>query len=677
MSGVKRDALSRKRYCNIAIPHTRLHELTYEFEPERFPELVPGACVQVRLRGKKVKGLVLEVLTRSPVPKTLPVEELIEPRLIPDQLLHLLRWVGAYYFGRMGEVLGLALPRGVCGYGLRRAKPAKAVEPHPSSFVLRPAVSDLHPSPFVFPSSFCVYVHGGHDPREDVVADFVVGSLERGTVIALMPESETGVWAGRLSSRLGIEPVLYHGDQKVSQRKRLWRELRSAERRLILGVRSAVFAPVPDLAGVVVFDEHDKVFKEERHPRINARDVAIARAKLAGCPVLLCDLTPSAETWLNLRTGQYQMALSTAAKSEEEESKSRGGTDMSQGESTKFKEESPKSDLAISPFLSAVSTPLPDTIVVDMRKHRDDVLAPVLVNELREAGAAGESAVLYVNRRGLSRYVVCRDCGSPLSCPSCAVSFVLFSGGNLRCRYCGRTSLAPETCPACGSPNFRFRSPGIELAAQEVARLLPDIKVVTIVTESVQATAVEPGTFIVGTRALLGATWPERVRVIAVLSVDADLCLPDFRARERTFQVISALSRRAGEFRATLVLQTRRPEDAAVQCASSGDVARFLDQELKLREELGFPPYRRLALVELSAASESKAEKRGEWLSRRLGQVRGVEALGPVPARGRANVAQVLIKLDRNVRLDRLVTLTQLEADGVKAKVDIDPLDMV
>jgi primosomal protein N' (replication factor Y) len=541
----------------------------------------------------------------------------------------------------MGEVLGLALPRGVCGYGLRRGAKDEGRRFNGRQSVV---VSDLRPSAYVFPPSFSVYVRTGSDSREDAVTGFITQVLERGTVIVLMPESEISVWTDRLGKAFGIEPILYHGDQKVSERKRVWRELRTAERRLILGVRSAVFAPVPDLAGVVVLDEHDKVFKEERHPRINARDVAIARAKLTDCPVLLSDPTPSAETWLNLRTGQYRNVDS----------------------------------LSIVPGPSCVvARELPDTVVVDMRKHRDVVLAPVLVNELKEAGAAGESAVLYVNRRGLSRYVVCRDCGSPLSCPSCAVSFVLFSGGSLCCRYCGRTSVAPETCPACGSPNFRFRSPGFEMAAQEVARLLPDIKVVTIVTESVHETAIEPGTFIVGTRALLGAHWPERVRVIAVLSVDADLCLPDFRARERTFQVLSALSRRAAKHGATLVLQTRRPEDMAVQCASTGEVARFLDQELKLREELGFPPYRRLARVELSAVSESKAEKRGEWLTRRLGHVQGVEVLGPVPARGRATVAQVLIKLDRDVRLDRFVTLTQLEAVGVRAKVDVDPLDTV
>lgn len=644
MSGVK-------RYCNVAIPHTRLDKLTYEFEPERLPELAPGDCVQIRLRGKKVKGLVLEMLTRSPVPKTIPIEKLVEPRLVAEQLLHLLGWVGAYYFGRMGEVLGLALPRGICGYGLRRGARGVGQGLDGRQSVV---VSDLRLSPFVFQPSFSVYVHAGHDTREDVLVSFVAQGLERGTVIALMPESDTALWADVLRSRTGIEPISYFGDQKASERKRVWRELRRDGRRLVIGVRSAVFAPVPDLAGIVVLEEHDKVFKEERHPRFNARDVAIARARLADCPVLLSDPTPSAETWLNLRTGQYQIVQSPAAKSEVE---------------------SPKSDFAISPFPLVISASLPDTIVVDMRNHRDEVLAPVLVNELKNASASGDSAALYINRRGLSRYVVCRDCGSPLSCPKCAVSFVLFASGNLSCPYCGRTAVAPEMCPACGGPDFRFRAPGIEMAAGEVGRLLPDAKVVTVMTETVRQPPLEPGAVIVGTRALLGFPWPECVKVVAALSVDADLCLPDFRARERTFQVLSALSRRAAQHGATFVLQTRRPEDMAVQCAATGEVARFLDQELKLREELGFPPYRRLALIELSAWGAANVEKRGEWLCRRLAGVRDLEALGPVPVRGRTGVVQVMVKVARNVRLDRLVTIAQLEADGIRAKVDIDPLD--
>ena len=640
---------SDRRFCNVAIPHTRLHELTYEFERGAFPGLGPGGCVQVRLRGKKVKALVLEVLTRSPVPKTLSVEKVVEPELVPGQLLQLLRWVGAYYFGRMGEVLGLALPRGICGYGLRRARNAPAVAIGLAPFAARPAVSDLDRLPLDFPPAFAVHVENGTASREDVVTGFVAAGLERGTVVVLMPESETGAWVDRLRSRIGVEPVQYHGDQKLSNRKRMWRELRSARHALVVGVRSAVFAPVSDLAGVVVLDEHDSVFKEERHPRFHARDVAIARARLADCPVLLSDPTHSAETWLNLRRGHYQAVES--------------------------------SDVAHRPAAAAASGPapgiLPDTLVVDMRKHRDDVLSPVLANELKEARAAGESAVLYINRRGLSRYVACRDCGSPLVCPDCAVSLVLFSGGDLCCNYCGKAADAPDACPVCGSHDFRLKAPGIEMAAREVVRLLPDVSVTTVLTESGRQSPTEPGSVIIGTRALLGVPWPPRTRVVAALAVDADLCLPDFRARERTFQVLSALSRRAAGQEATLVLQTRRPEDPAVQNAAAGDTIRFLDQELRQREELEFPPYCRLALVELGARSSAGAMQRGEWLCRRLARVEGVEALGPVPARGRANTVQVMVKVPRHVRFDRFVALSQLEADGVKAKVDVDPLETV
>jgi primosomal protein N' (replication factor Y) len=581
------------------------------------------------------------------------VEKLIEARLVPEQLLRLLRWVGAYYFGRMGEVLGLALPRGVCGYGLRRgvgAQGQRLSERAPA------AVSDLPRSSFVYEPSFAVYVHINRGAGDEAVTGFMAQGLGRGTVIVLMPESEIDAWAETLRSRVSTEPIVYGGNQKASERKRAWRELRSAQHRLILGVRSAVFAPVPDLAGIIVLAEHEKVFKEERHPRFNARDVAIARARILNCPVLLCDPTPSAETWLNLRTGQYQMVQSPATKPEGE---------------------SPKSGSVISPYPLVTYTPLPDTIVVDMRKHGDELLSPLLANALKEAHAAGESAMLYINRRGLSRYVVCRDCGSPLSCPACAVSFVLFAGGQLRCPYCGLSRAAPEACPACGSHDFRFRVPGTEMAAQEVSRLLPGARVVTVVTQSGRLAAAEPGTFTVGTRALLSLPWPDRVRVVAALAVDADLCLPDFRARERTFQVLSELARRAGERGAMLVLQTRRPDDPAVQCAVTGDVQRFLDLELEQREELQFPPHRRLALVELTARSGASAAQHGERLCRLLSRAQGVEALGPVPVRGKASTVQVMVKLARNVRLDRLVTLAQLEADGVRARVDIDPLETV
>ncbi|MBN2465452.1 hypothetical protein JXD38_07495, partial [candidate division WOR-3 bacterium] len=159
-----------RRFCDVAVPHTRLDVLTYEFDPGRLPGLAPGSCVQVRLRGKRVKGLVIEVLGRSPVAKTLEVEKLVEAQLVPEQLLRLLRWVGAYYFGRMGEVLGLALPRGVCGYGIRRRAGAQGpgLAGHPSA-----AVRDLPRSSFAFGPFFTVYVHADEAAGDEAVTSFI------------------------------------------------------------------------------------------------------------------------------------------------------------------------------------------------------------------------------------------------------------------------------------------------------------------------------------------------------------------------------------------------------------------------------------------------------------------------------------------------------------------------
>lgn len=634
--------MSTKHYANIAVPHTRLHELTYEFEPDRLPELGPGACVQVRLRGKKVKGIVLATLAQSPVPRTLPVERLIEPRLIPEPLLHLLRWVNAYYFGRMGETLGLAVPRGLCGYGLRQTRqPPRADTGPPVS------ASDLSPASTLYPPGFAVYVHNSLAQREQAVAHFVAAELKRGAVILLTPESDLSGWARMLADCLGAKPVLYHGRERAAQRKRTWRELRAGEHQLVIGVRAAVFAPVTDLAGIVVLDEHATVFKEERRPRYHARDVAIARAKLDDCAVLLSDPTPSTETWLNLRTGQY---LPAPALPE------------AKGDRRKADGERPN---------------LPDTVVVDMRKHKDEVLSPFLRNELRDIHATGAQAVLYINRRGVSRHVSCHDCGVPLLCPECAVSLVLLADARLVCRYCGLSSTAPDTCPACGSSNFRLKAPGVDLAAREVARLLPEAGVATVLSESARESPPESGSVVVGTRALFGTAWPKRVKLVAALSADADLCLPDFRAGERTFQALFRLSRIAASLGARLVVQTRRPNDPAVECAVAGDPARFLDQELKQREELGFPPYRRLALIQLKAANPAGAIQHAEQLCRTLSRARGVEALGPLLTPPRPVTAQVLVKLPRDLRLDRVLSPRQLDAPGVKSRVDIDPLEFV
>ncbi|MBM3324027.1 hypothetical protein FJY69_11220, partial [candidate division WOR-3 bacterium] len=217
-------------YCNVAVPHTHLDVLTYGYDPARLPGLAPGDCVRVRLRGRRARGLVLELPAESPVKRTIQVEDVVEPRLVDEQLLRLIAWVNSYYFGRMGETLGLALPRGVCGYGLRRSGPATPA-------VRETAEAAGTGAPLTAPG-FGVWACVQTGGREEVLVRFVGRTLEAGSAIVLAPEHELSRWAGVLAARLGVEPVLFHGTLKQRERKWAWLDLRTGTRRLAIGVRA-------------------------------------------------------------------------------------------------------------------------------------------------------------------------------------------------------------------------------------------------------------------------------------------------------------------------------------------------------------------------------------------------------------------------------------------------------
>jgi primosomal protein N' (replication factor Y) len=466
--------------------------------------------------------------------------------------------------------------------------------------------------------------------QAELAATFVGRLLCRGSAVALAPEPELGRWQQALESLTGHPVARYDARLTGGRRRQAWLDLRQARRQLVLGTRAAVFAPVPDLAGLLVVDEHDRHFKEERFPRFHARDVAVLRAHDTGCPVLLLDPRPSVETWYNIRHGSYQL------------------TDQ------------PEAAVA-------------DTRVVDMRRHRE-LVSPLVGHELANACARGDSAVLYINRRGLSKHVVCTECGTVLVCPDCGVTLALDTQGLVQCRWCGRSAPAPDSCPACSGESFDYRAPGLEMAEREVRRLQPDARVAVVQAEA--AGSGSGSAILIGTAALLGRAWPERVGLVAALAADCDLCRPDFRAREATFQVLAALSSRAAAAGAKFIVQTRRPDDIAVRCALEGRVGEFLDSELEARSEAGFAPARRLAALEFSGHDAGLLKRHAESVRRRLSRWRGVEVLGPVPLPGRRGGVQMLVKLARPRRLDALATLEQLERPGVRVRVDVDPLQL-
>ncbi|MEO0079407.1 MAG: primosomal protein N' [candidate division WOR-3 bacterium] len=618
-------------FCDIVIPRTRLDELTYRFDPSVIGELGPGDCVRVRLKGKRRAGIVIAIREKSPVENTLAIEAVVERQLVPVELVRLVRWIASYYYATLGDVLGQVLPRGILTHLLRE----KATE---TALVCESARADAGlPAGLVKAISerrFGVWVSCRDRDRLKLVTDFARGALGFGSVLLLIPEGQLPQWLPGLQECFGMRLVEYRTGISASVRKRNWRAIREGVGRVVVGVRSVVLAPVPDLAGIVVVDEHEPGFKEQRRPRFHARDVAVMRARLAGCPVVICDRTPSTETWQNLVMNRWHW----------------------------------------------LERPTPvahwrNVSVVDMRRHRGEVLAPLLVRELQKAQEKGKSAVLYINRRGFSRHVECRDCGGVLKCARCAVPGILTAERTLVCRYCGTGWSAPDTCPECRGTEFEFLSVGVEMVENEVKRRFAGIMTRRVIADT-RSEPLERGTVLVGTKALFTRQWPEDVATVAVINADADLVLSDFRARERTFQVLYELCRRAARVGARVIVQTRRPDETAIRDAVEGQVAAFLDDELRARAEVGFPPFCRLVALEFSGNQE-KAVSHAERIGRLLEGNPGVEVLGPVLLMGKRPRWRMLVKLPRNRTLSSLLERKGLEKPGVDVRVDVDPLEVI
>ncbi len=610
---------AQPQYCDVAIPHTRLAELTYQYDPAVLPNLDAGDCVLVRLRNKRVRAIVIGRGSRPAVSRILSVEQLLWPQLVPAELIRLALRVNSYYFGHIGTTLGLILPRGI----VTTSKKLPAIESQPSTFGL-PSFAQTTTT-----NGHVVLFSGSSDPNP-IVANYVASALAGGSVIVLSPETDLGNWQRELERMASSSVVPYHAGLSLRQRRQVWFELRCSSRRIVLGTRSAVFAPVPDLRGIVVLNEHDRHYKEERYPRFHARDVAILRAQAAGCSTLLCDTVPSLETWYHVKNGSYRQ-------------------------------------------LHGPSLAPADLRVIDMRRHYREILAPLARHELQKTMARGQSAVVYVNRRGLARYVACTECATPLVCPQCQVNATLQSGGELCCPWCGHRSPAPDQCQVCGGLQFEFRSPGLEGVEREI-RKLPTSSRIALVEAGRTPPTVSNNTILIGTAALFGMGWPEDTALVLAPVLDGELCRPDFRAAETAFSVVAALMSRAATHNAKLLIQTRRPDDPVVEYASNGNVVGFLDAELAARKELGYAPISRIAIVELTGKTEAIVARHAATIARRLEREQGVTVLGPVSVRGRQNRLRLLVKLTRPQRLDRLIALKELERPGVSVRVDVDPL---
>jgi primosomal protein N' (replication factor Y) (superfamily II helicase) len=482
--------------------------------------------------------------------------------------------------------------------------------------------------------------------------------------VILVPEiSLTPQLVGRFQKRLGIDMALLHSGLAPGERYDQWRKARRGEVRVVIGARSAVFAPCKDLGLIVVDEEHDTSYKQEDGVRYNARDLAVMRAQKEGAVVVLGSATPSLESFYNAQQGRYKTLLLP--------NRVGGGV-------------------------------LPTVEIVDLKRENYALFSPALRDALAENLAAGRQSLLFLNRRGFSHAAICADCGAAFTCRQCSVSLTYHARSKaLLCHYCGYHLPAFQICPLCGGGKIRLLGVGTEKVEGEVRQLFPGARVArmdsdVMIRRGAQGRvlrALEQGEIdiLVGTQMIVkGHDFPQ-ITLVGIIAADVALHLPELRAAERCFQLISQAAGRAGRGRhpGRVIIQTFLPEHYAIQRAKEHDFLGFYEEEMKSRQALRFPPLTRMVNIRVSAGSPQDAEQGIQRLAKKgialLKNLRGaVEMLGPSPAplyqiKGRYRW-QLLFKGERVALLQQLSRSLVQEGKGLKKatiEVDVDPLSLL
>lgn len=391
------------------------------------------------------------------------------------------------------------------------------------------------------------------------------------SVIILIPEiALTPQMLERFQGSFGKVLAIQHSQLTEKDRFEQWKKIKSGEIKIVLGARSAVFAPLPHLGLIVVDEEHEGTYKQDNVPRYQGRDLAIMRAKLIGAQVILGSATPALESWHNAQTGKYR-------------------------------------------YLGLLKRPLdyklPEVKLVDLREEFEaDLLSPLLVEAIDKRLAAKEQVILFQNRRGYSSYMQCLKCGKLIKCVNCEISMSYHRDREeMQCHYCGTTFPSPRKCPDCGSYSFAYGAPGTQKLEQVLKIVFPEARIMRMDSDSARKRDTYDNMYhrmkkkevdiLLGTQMISkGLDFPE-VTLVGIVMADISLNVPDFRAAERSFQLLTQVAGRSGrgEKHGEVIIQTYNPEHYAIVKASQQDFPGFAEQELEYRRKLNYPPYYRLA----------------------------------------------------------------------------------
>lgn len=667
-------------YANILFP-INAEAFTYLIPEKLRSAIKTGSRVLAPFRRKDTVGIVVALGSKPPVSSLReemgeqisgkaivlkPIKSLLdEEPFVPHSLLQVVKWVGHYYMSTSGLALKNAVPS---AFFTGRKAGTSRVASHDA--IKKPKKIDLTSEQrraldaINRADNGVFLLHGVTGSGKTEVYIRAIKSLPEGRkAIVLVPEiAVTTQVIERFRSSFRDDVVLFHSGLSVGERITSWQKMRQGNARVVIGVRSAVFAPLENLGLIIVDEEQEASYKQFEGLRYNARDVALARAKLEGFKIILGTATPSLETFYAAKKGKFKYI----------EIKHR-----------------------------IEKRPLPCVEIVDMTKadRQSFSLSTRLLRALQENMSGGHQSLIMLNRRGYSPFFMCTDCGHTHKCPACSITLIYHKDTNaLKCHYCGSYLQPKTTCPNCGGARVTCLGTGTQRVEEELQRLIPGLSFQRMDRDTtrkklahyriVKQMEEKKIDMLLGTQMVAkGHDFPD-VTLSAVVSADIALNLPDFRSAERAFQLFTQLAGRAGrgDVSGKAIIQTYEPEHYAFQYIRHHDYKGFYKKEIELRKELNYPPFSRFLRIVLSFRTKDAADRIMKSATKRTGKIdeSGIDILGPAPApieKIRNFWRWHLILKGRNAKSLRQAASRILEQikdiRGIKVDVDVDPINLL
>lgn len=592
------------QYLDIVLNVPVDQAFTYSYIPpeKEKKELLPamGKRAEVRFGNRSMTGFITAVYESLPqtctvdASKIRPVKRIVDTEpLFGSELFTIASWLSRYYLCSIGEAVSAMMPGGrreTSAAGFSFDSDIPFAQPHELSDEQRKAVSGIlntEKSDSVSKKLFHYLYGPTGSGKTEVFLQAAEKTLAQGKgVIYLVPEiGLTPQVIQAVVARFGKTAAVLHSGLTPSQRLAEWRRIMHKEARVVVGARSAVFAPVPDLGMIIIDEEHDGSYKSETTPRYHARQVAMYRCSKLGIPLVMGSATPSVEAWTLMETGKIFRHTLTVRLA---------GGEM--------------------PHISCID--------LTMNPPGEGCLSQPLVEQIRETLSQKKQVILFLNRRGFTHFFRCASCGYEMTCKNCSVPMTYHKIENrLRCHYCGWSTEPPQVCPKCGSLDIGYSGFGTEFIEAETAAKFPNAKIIRIDTDSVKdkgeletrLDAFRKGEYdiLLGTQMVAkGLNFPN-LQLVGVVLADTGLHMPDFRASERTFSLITQVAGRAGRFfpDGRVIVQTYSPQREPVAFACSGNINGFYNYEIAQRKMLGFPPFSRLIRLVFRSAEQHAAEE--------------------------------------------------------------------